>query len=116
MQQQRRAADTTARDTTRPALDSARARELDRLRQGGRAGQDTLGRALLASRPPLTDRMVLRLGQVLQPGSRYVIQVTGIRNLNGAMADSRQLLTIPERPPPADSVKVAPDSTTRPPR
>jgi hypothetical protein len=116
VQQQRRATDTTARDSTRPAIDSARARELDRLRQGGRAGQDTLGRALLASRPPLTDRMVLRLGQVLQPGSRYVIQVTGIRNLNGAMADSRQLLTIPERPPPADSVKVAPASTTRPPR
>lgn len=115
-QQQRRAADTTARDTTQPSIDSARARELDRLRQGGRVGQDTLGRTLLASRPPLTDRMVVRVGQVLQPGNRYVIQVTGIRNLNGAMADSRQLLTIPERPPPADSVKIVPDSSTRPPR
>lgn len=115
-QAQRRQADTTARDTTRPAIDSARARELDRLRQGGRQGQDTLAQTLLASRPPLTDRIVVRVGQVLQPGNKYVVLVTGIRNLNGAVADSRQLLTIPERPPPADSVKVVPDSTTRPPR
>jgi hypothetical protein len=118
-------ADTTQADTTRKTpADSARAQALERLKPSPSQGRDTVGRALLKQRPPLSDRLVLRVGQILAPGSKYVVQVFGIRNVNGVPADSRQLLNIPvPPPPPPDTLKPAtPDSsakdstTARPPR
>ncbi|MEO8199449.1 MAG: Ig-like domain-containing protein [Gemmatimonadota bacterium] len=113
----RKAADTTrsALDTSRSAaLDSARASAAERLKSGGRPAQKDSSNAILATRPVLTDRMVLRVGTVLKPGAKYQVEVRGIRNVSRVPADSRSLLTIPETPPPspADSVKgVSPDST-----
>lgn len=121
--QLRQAADTAPVDTTRKAaLDSARVAAEQRLKPGGRSAGDDSAKALLASRPLLTDRLVLRVAAVLVPGARYAIDVKGIRNVSRVPADSRQLLTIPERKPvAADSLKPgAPDSvvrdSTRPPR
>lgn len=110
----RRQADTAQADTTKKTpADSAREEAVERLKPP--RGQDTVSRAILKQRPPLSDRLVFRVGRVLQPDSKYVVQVFGIRNVNGVAADSRQLLNIPARPPPpADTLKPAtPDSTAR---
>jgi hypothetical protein len=115
-QAERQRADTSQADSTRKTpADSAREKALERLKPPPVNAQDTAARAILKQRPPLSDRLVFRVGQVLAPGSKYVVQVFGIRNVNGAAADSRQLLNIPVRPPPpADTLKPAtPDSTAR---
>ncbi len=103
-------ADSAAPDSARARLDSARSAAAERLKPPP-GGRDSVARALLRLRPPLSDHLVLRIAAHLQPGGKYVVQVFGIRNLNGAAADSRQLLNIPEPPPPAAS--TPPDSTRR---
>ena len=113
-QEARRRVDTMPADTTRRTpVDSARDEALERLKRP--PAEDTAAVAVLKQRPRLSERLVVRITQVLTPGSKYVVQLTGIRNVNGAAADSRQLLTVPERPPPpADTLKPAvPDSTAR---
>ncbi|MCH7873831.1 MAG: Ig-like domain-containing protein [Gemmatimonadetes bacterium] len=49
---------------------------------------------LLAQRPPLEDRWVIRLAAPLAPGSRYLIE-TRTANVNGAIGESRTLLIVP---------------------
>ena len=114
-QEARRQVDTMPADTTQRApVDSARDEALERLKR--QPAQDTsAAQAILKQRPRLSDRLVVRIAQVLTPGSRYVVQLNGIRNVNGVPADSRQLLSVPELPPPpADTLTPAPaDSTAR---
>ena len=89
----------------RPAPDSARVAiaKLDSALAGKR--RDSV-RVVKPSRPPLTDRLVLRLAEPLVPGGKYSVEVRGIRNPNGATGDSRAGFTMPERPAPADSTKL----------
>lgn len=112
----RRRADTTQVDATmKTPADSLREEALQHLKPPPAQAGDSADRAILKQRPPLSDRLVFRVGQVLAPGSKYVVQLFGIRNLNGVAADSRQLLTIPEQPPsPPDTLQPAPpDSSAR---
>jgi len=112
----RQRADTTRADSTgKTPADSAREAAMERLKPPPAHAQDTASRGLLKQRPPLSDRLVFRVGQVLAPGSKYLVQVFGIRNVSGVPADSRQLLNIPVRPPPpADTLKPGgPDSTAK---
>lgn len=108
--EQRRPADTTQVDTTRAAGDTAAAQAAARIQERTRG--DSLERALLATRPPLSDRLVLRTADPLLPGARYVIEVLGIRNVNRVPADSRNLLTVPEPPPPPPADSLAPADST----
>jgi hypothetical protein len=65
--------------------------------------------AAAPERPPLIDRLVMRMAEPFQPGARYVVDVDSVRNVSGAAASPRATLVVPERPKPA-----AADSTRRP--
>ena len=76
---------------------------------------------LLATRPALSDKLVVRMVEPFTPGAKYVFEVEGIRNANGAQANARSGFSIPERPPPAAPAdsgpapadSAAPDTTPR---
>ncbi|MGH7657020.1 MAG: hypothetical protein ACREL6_02210, partial [Gemmatimonadales bacterium] len=72
--------------------------------------QDSVLADLLGGRPRLTTQIVIHLGAALEPGNSYRVELTGIRNANGAAADAGIGLQLPERPPPApaDSGAVSP--------
>ena len=113
----REAADTTPRDTTRAALDSARRAAEDRLKPQGPPGVSEADRTTLRSRPGLFDHLIARIGVPFIPGRQYSIEVVGIRNVNRVAGDSRLPLPIPERPPvpaPADTTPGAPRDSARP--
>jgi hypothetical protein len=109
--------DTTAADTTQPDT-AGRARpgivELEEPRPGA-AGQRLKP---LTTRPPLTDRLVLRVAKPWAPG-RYEVELKGIRNVSGVSGETRGGLTV--APPAAadtgarklDSLKPRPDSLKR---
>jgi hypothetical protein len=70
----------------------------------------------LASRPPLTDQLVIRPAAPWRPGGRYVVEIRGVRNVTGVAGDVVGTLVVPERPPrdslaaPADSLKPGADT------
>lgn len=102
----RAAADTT----TPPAIDTSRAAPPPRRPSGrlpSQAAQDSL-KALLALRPRLSTDLVLRMAQPFVPDTRYVVDITGLRNANGAAADVRGGISVPK---PAARDTTAADST-----
>jgi len=69
----------------------------------------------LTSRPPLTDRLVVRVGRPWTPGAKYAIILRGLRNVTGVAADAAGTLVVPERQAAdstagADSLRARPDS------
>lgn len=60
-------------------------------------------RRLLAQRPVPFDRLVVRVRQPLAADAKYLVRVTGARNLNGAVADGQAVLTMPKRAAPRDT-------------
>ena len=65
-----------------------------------------------ASRPPLFDRLVLRVPRPWAPGARLVVEVRGVRNVSGVAGLAVGVLAVPEAPKP-DSADTA--ATKRPP-
>ncbi len=69
------------------------------------------------SRPPLNNRLLVRVDTVLVPGKSYAVEAIGVRNVTGTTATVRAGVQIPERRPvrpdslKPDSTKVRPDST-----
>jgi hypothetical protein len=58
------------------------------------------------SRPPLSDRLVLRVSEPWVPGGRYLLEIKGVRNVTGTVGDVQSLIAIPERKPALpDSLK-----------
>jgi hypothetical protein len=77
------------RDTTTARVDTARVRKL------------------LAQRPVPYDRLVVRTGQVLTPGAKYLVRVHGAINLSGVAADGVGVVEIPvPKPAPRDTTKA----------
>ena len=74
---------------------------------------DTLARHLLKARPVPTDKIVVRVGIALKPGSKYLARVRGATNLNGAKADGQAVLAVPVPKPAAKDTTKAPRDTTR---
>ena len=69
----------------------------------------------LTTRPPLADRLVVRVGRPWTPGAHYAITLRGLRNVTGVAADATGTLVVPERQAPdstaaADSLHGRPDS------
>ncbi len=101
--------DTTARrDTTRVERRNAPARR-------GRATAEAK-----PSRPPLNDRLVVRVPRPWAPGSRLVLEVRGVRNVTGVAGSAVGVLAVPEAPKPdtTDTAAVrqtAPRTRTRTP-
>ena len=91
------AADTTRRPGQAPAPPAAR-----------RPARTETGQ--VAGRPPLSNRLVVRVGAPWKPGGRYAIEVRGVRNVSGTTGDVRGTLVVPERVA-RDSLKGAPGAT-----
>jgi len=74
---------------------------------------------VLTSRPPLFDRLTLRVPRPWAPGSRLVLEVRGIRNVTGVAGTAVGVVAVPERPKatPQDTTRkrAARDSTQKPP-
>lgn len=100
----------------------AKAREAAAIRIAGtqrRATRlvDTTGTGPLRTKPPLFDKLFVRVAEPLRPGSRYILVVKGIQNANRASANPLAVFLVPEvKPPVVDSTKPKPDSTTAPPK
>ena len=100
---------------------AARAREAAAIRIPGAqrrraAAFDTTGTGPLRTKPPLFDRLYVRLSSRLKPGADYRVRVHGIQNLSGVSSTALVVARIPEeKPPPPDSLKAKPDSI-KPPR
>ena len=62
------------------------------------------------SRPRLDDKLVLRLTTSLQPGERYIVDIGGVRNPNGAAGHGRAVVTVPGAPAAPDTTGARPDS------
>ncbi|HEU5154766.1 MAG TPA: Ig-like domain-containing protein, partial [Gemmatimonadales bacterium] len=61
------------------------------------AADSTALKRLLAQRPALFDKLVIRVDSALKPGGKYVVDVPGIRNVNGvASEEARAGFTAPE--------------------
>jgi hypothetical protein len=71
--------------------------------------------ATVSSRPPLSNRLVVRVREPWKPGGRYAIEVRGVRNVTGTAGDVRGTLAVPDRTagdsvpprPPSDSLAPA---------
>jgi hypothetical protein len=69
---------------------------------------DTVGLAgLLAQRPPLQSRMVLRVPTPFTPGAKYLLEIADLRGLGGVVGNVRGGLAVPVPKP------VKTDSTSR---
>jgi hypothetical protein len=76
----------------------------------------------LTSRPPLSDRLVLRVQQPWKPNGKYDVEIHGVRNVSGVAADVKGALTVTKetaqdstrRRARSDSLKLGPDTLKRP--
>jgi hypothetical protein len=111
-------ADTLRADSLR--ADSARADSAARRLPGGRLRARPAAPQQLTTRPPLTDRLVLRLARPWTPGAKYAITIRGLRNPSGAVGDAVGTLAVPERSAadtlaaPRDSLQPAPKPAPKP--
>ena len=102
------ARDTTARDTT--ARDTTARDTMARRRPGIAAAEPKP----LTSRPPLTDRLVLRVERAWKPDTKYAVEIRGLRNVTGVAGNPTGVLTVSKAPAP-DSLRRAADSLKRTP-
>jgi Big-like domain-containing protein len=110
------ARDTTRADTTR--ADTTRADTTGAQRPGiagvegappaGGAGRERAELKPLTSRPPLTDKLVIRVARSWRPGDKYEVALRGIRNVTGVVGDATGVLTVPKAAAP-DSTRKATD-------
>jgi hypothetical protein len=63
----------------------------------------------LTSRPPLTDKLVVRVARPWTPGGRYEVEIRGVRNVTGVAGEVRGGFTVP-KPSAADSTRAKADS------
>jgi hypothetical protein len=64
------------------------------------------------SRPALYQRLVLRVDTPWVPGTAYVVDVFGVRNVNGVAADGTGGLQVPEAPAPSPADSLNPPLET----
>jgi hypothetical protein len=74
-----------------------------------RGAQPKLQPEALTSRPPLTDKLVVRVARPWAPGGRYELEIKGVRNTTGTAGDVRGGFTVP-KPSAADSTRAKADS------
>ena len=93
---------TAARDSTRFA---------DTTRLGRKVAPGLRARAIAnevkTSRPPLFDRLVLRVPKPWAPGARLVLEVRGVKNVTGVTGKAVGVVAVPEKPKetPQDSLR-----------
>ncbi len=92
-----RRADTTGRmrDTTGQMRDTT-----GRMRDTTRRMRDTTAMRLsqpILSRPPLSDRLLIRVAEPWHPGDRALVEITGVRTVSGTTGNARGTLIVPEQ-------------------
>jgi hypothetical protein len=70
-----------------------------------RGGQPRVQPEVLTSRPPLTDKLVVRVARPWTPGGRYEVEIKGVRNTTGTAGDVRGSFTV-AKPAAADSARA----------
>jgi len=60
------------------------------------------------SRPPLNDRLILRVPKPWAPGARLALEVRGVKNVTGVAGNAVGVVAVPEKPKvdPKDSLKA----------
>ncbi|HSE51019.1 MAG TPA: Ig-like domain-containing protein [Gemmatimonadales bacterium] len=109
-----RADSIRARTDSIRADSMARAREAAALRIPGAERRpirvpDTTGTGPLRTKPPLFDKLYVRLSRRLPPGSRFVVDVHGIKTVSGVTGTARGVGQIPAAPAP-DTTNVKRDT------
>jgi Big-like domain-containing protein len=89
----RTAPDTAAARDTTPRADTTAARRRPRPTLGERAPP----KDQLAGRPPLFDRLVLRVPKPWKPGSRLVLEIRGLKNVTGVAGSPVGVVAVPEK-------------------
>lgn len=106
--------DDSIHGTPSPAEDSTEIEDstagVDTSRAGRRIAPGARGRAAEApkpTRPPLYDRLVLRVPRPWAPGSRLALEVRGVKNVTGVAGNAVGVVAVPEKPKiePRDSLK-----------
>jgi Bacterial Ig-like domain len=59
-------------------------------------------------RPPLSDRLTLKVAQPWHPGDRLSVEIHGVRTVSGVKGDARGILTVPKPRAPAGGAPGAP--------
>ena len=102
--------DSTARDTTRrdtTGLERPGLREIEGPGARERGRQATI--QPLTTRPPLSDRLVLRVTKPWKPESKFELEVRGVRSVSGISGVAKGVLTIP-KPEARDTLRSRADS------
>jgi hypothetical protein len=103
-----------AADSARARADSVRADSIARAREAAEiriAGterrrpqvRDTTGTGPLNTKPPLFDRLFIRMAERLLPGTRYTVTVRGIKSVSGVLATPVGIVNVPAARAPADT-------------
>jgi hypothetical protein len=60
------------------------------------------------SRPPLSDRLIVRLGEPVVPGTKYLVETHDVKNITGVLGSPKAGFEVPKRPKPtlADSARA----------
>lgn len=104
------ARDTPGADTTKPGRQRLRGIIQEPGGPGARGGAAQL--EALTTRPPLTDRLVLRVPQPWKPEGRYEVEIRGLRTVSGVTGDVRGAMSV-KPAPAADSTARGADSLKR---
>ena len=108
------ARDSTADSTARPGIV-----EIEEGRPAAGRGRVRAELKPLTSRPPLTDRLVLRVRRAWTADGKYEVEIRGLRNVSGVAADARGAVSVAKAVAPdsarrvLDSLKVRPDTLKR---
>jgi hypothetical protein len=108
--------DTTGRDTTARRITPGRRPGIAEVEEGGAAPRSAPGAAEpkpLTTRPPLSDRLVLRVERPWKPEGKYAIEIRGMRNVTGVVGNGTSVLTVAKAVAAADSLRRAADSLKR---
>jgi hypothetical protein len=111
------------RDTTADTTGKARPgiAEVEEVPPAGARGRAPAELKPLTSRPPLSDRLVLRVQRPWKPDGKYEVEIKGVRNVSGVAGDVKGGWTVAKTAPPdstrrgagADSLKLGPDTLRR---
>lgn len=64
----------------------------------------------LKTKPPLFDKVVIRLDTTLKPGAKYAVEMKGVRSVSGVPGRAILGFQVPEDKPPPDTTKAHADS------
>jgi hypothetical protein len=71
---------------------------------------DTAGTGPLRTKPPLYDKLYVRVAARLAPGTKYALALHGVQNVSRVPSLPRAVVQTPTSKPPADSTKAKADS------